>query len=133
MPTSEFSDALSRVSRPDESELAKIEQRLPPLLSVIAGMVDLTGFFTLGSCGRLSATFTGTDRRAASAASSPYVLRLPVGGCSTSPRCARQDMSLIPALYDWAFGSAAQRFYGLAERRQRAARRRRARHSALAH
>jgi hypothetical protein len=25
------------------------EARLPPLLSVIAGMVDLTGFFTLGN------------------------------------------------------------------------------------
>lgn len=28
---------------------ASIEARLPPLLSVIAGMVDLTGFFTLGN------------------------------------------------------------------------------------
>jgi hypothetical protein len=45
MPTfSGFSDAVSQVNRPDESELAKMEQRLPPLLSVIAGMVDLTGF-----------------------------------------------------------------------------------------
>ena len=50
MPTfSGFSDAVSQVNRSDESELAKMEQRLPPLLSVIAGMVDLTGFFTLGS------------------------------------------------------------------------------------
>src|SRR5499433_4602425 len=29
-------------------ELSRLEARLPPLLSVIAGMVDLTGFFTLG-------------------------------------------------------------------------------------
>src|ERR1700686_2335898 len=29
-------------------ELSHLEARLPPLLSVIAGMVDLTGFFTLG-------------------------------------------------------------------------------------
>jgi uncharacterized membrane protein YoaK (UPF0700 family) len=28
--------------------LSQLEARLPPLLSVIAGMVDLTGFFTLG-------------------------------------------------------------------------------------
>ena len=31
-----------------DAELSRIEARLPPLLSVIAGMVDLTGFFTLG-------------------------------------------------------------------------------------
>ncbi|WP_018319089.1 DUF1275 family protein [Bradyrhizobium sp. WSM2793] len=28
--------------------LSRLEARLPPLLSVIAGMVDFTGFFTLG-------------------------------------------------------------------------------------
>ena len=32
----------------DAAELVRLEARLPPLLSVIAGMVDLTGFFTLG-------------------------------------------------------------------------------------
>jgi uncharacterized membrane protein YoaK (UPF0700 family) len=32
----------------DGAELSRLEVRLPPLLSVIAGMVDLTGFFTLG-------------------------------------------------------------------------------------
>ena len=32
----------------DAAELSRLEVRLPPLLSVIAGMVDLTGFFTLG-------------------------------------------------------------------------------------
>jgi uncharacterized membrane protein YoaK (UPF0700 family) len=41
-------DALSQSNPPDESELSKIEERLPPLLSVIAGMVDLIGFLTLG-------------------------------------------------------------------------------------
>src|SRR5215831_3676293 len=30
-------------------ELSRLRYRLPPLLSVIAGMVDLTGFFTLGN------------------------------------------------------------------------------------
>jgi uncharacterized membrane protein YoaK (UPF0700 family) len=29
--------------------LSRLEERLPPLLSVIAGMVDLTGFFALGN------------------------------------------------------------------------------------
>jgi uncharacterized membrane protein YoaK (UPF0700 family) len=42
------SDVLSQAYPQDESELSKIEQRLPPLLSVIAGMVDLIGFLTLG-------------------------------------------------------------------------------------
>ena len=32
----------------EDTELSRLEKRLPPLLSVIAGMVDLTGFFTLG-------------------------------------------------------------------------------------
>jgi uncharacterized membrane protein YoaK (UPF0700 family) len=33
----------------DADELSVIAERLPPLLSVIAGMVDLIGFFTLGN------------------------------------------------------------------------------------
>jgi uncharacterized membrane protein YoaK (UPF0700 family) len=32
----------------EDGELSRLEKRLPPILSVIAGMVDLTGFFTLG-------------------------------------------------------------------------------------
>jgi uncharacterized membrane protein YoaK (UPF0700 family) len=32
----------------DAVALSRLKARLPPLLSVIAGMVDLTGFFTLG-------------------------------------------------------------------------------------
>ena len=32
----------------EDAALSRLEKRLPPLLSVIAGMVDLTGFFTLG-------------------------------------------------------------------------------------
>ena len=32
----------------DAATLSRLEAWLPPLLSVIAGMVDLTGFFTLG-------------------------------------------------------------------------------------
>jgi uncharacterized membrane protein YoaK (UPF0700 family) len=41
-------DALNPANPLDERELSKIEERLPPLLSVIAGMVDLIGFLTLG-------------------------------------------------------------------------------------
>ena len=33
----------------DALMLSQLQARLPPLLSVIAGMVDLTGFFTLGN------------------------------------------------------------------------------------
>ena len=33
----------------EEAELRRMEERLPPVLSVIAGMVDLTGFFMLGN------------------------------------------------------------------------------------
>ena len=33
----------------DAIALSRLEERLPLLLSVIAGMVDLTGFFTLGN------------------------------------------------------------------------------------
>jgi uncharacterized membrane protein YoaK (UPF0700 family) len=34
---------------PADAPLSRLETRLPPLLSVIAGMVDLTGFVTLGN------------------------------------------------------------------------------------
>ena len=44
-------DALESLgsSSNDAAALSRLEQRLPPLLSVIAGMVDLIGFFTLGN------------------------------------------------------------------------------------
>ena len=61
-----FPDELSQVSRPEERELFKMAERLPPLLSVIAGMVDLTGFFTLGSI--FTAHVTGNLVVAAAAA-----------------------------------------------------------------
>jgi len=42
---------LGEAGRPADNTMAlsRLEERLPPLLSVIAGMVDLTGFFTLGN------------------------------------------------------------------------------------
>jgi len=51
MLTLTTSDAIhpSRGPSDDALALSQMEGRLPPLLSVIAGMVDLTGFFTLGN------------------------------------------------------------------------------------
>jgi uncharacterized membrane protein YoaK (UPF0700 family) len=53
-------------SADDPVELSRLEARLPPLLSVIAGMVDLTGFFTLGHI--FTAHVTGNIVVAAAAA-----------------------------------------------------------------
>ena len=39
-------------------EVSRLESRLPPLLSVIAGMVDLTGFLTLGIFSRSTSPAT---------------------------------------------------------------------------
>jgi uncharacterized membrane protein YoaK (UPF0700 family) len=41
--------ALPVTSSEDEAKLLRLEEQLPPVLSVIAGMVDLTGFFMLGN------------------------------------------------------------------------------------
>jgi uncharacterized membrane protein YoaK (UPF0700 family) len=51
MLTLTTTDAIHPSRHPSDEALAlsRFEARLPPLLSVIAGMVDLTGFFTLGN------------------------------------------------------------------------------------
>jgi hypothetical protein len=50
MLTLTTSNAIHPSRHPSDEALAlsRLEARLPPLLSVIAGMVDLAGFFTLG-------------------------------------------------------------------------------------
>jgi uncharacterized membrane protein YoaK (UPF0700 family) len=49
MPASAQRDQTSAIPARAEAELLHMEEWLPPLLSIIAGMVDLTGFFMLGN------------------------------------------------------------------------------------
>jgi uncharacterized membrane protein YoaK (UPF0700 family) len=68
MSTLARSSALPNIADPanDAAELSRLEAWLPPLLSVIAGMVDLIGFFTLGHI--FTAHITGNLVAAAAAA-----------------------------------------------------------------
>jgi len=49
MPVSAQRDQTSASPVHAEAEMLRMEERLPPVLSVIAGMVDLMGFFMLGN------------------------------------------------------------------------------------
>src|SRR6267142_2409491 len=52
MPTSDRESpalGISAHAADDPAEVTRFEERLPILLSIIAGMVDLTGFYTLGN------------------------------------------------------------------------------------
>ena len=65
-PAKRVLTAANRSVDADVVELSRLQNLLPPLLSVIAGMVDLTGFFTLGKL--FTAHVTGNLVLAAAAA-----------------------------------------------------------------
>jgi hypothetical protein len=74
MPTSATTSGSIHASN-DSLAPSLLQERLPPLLSVIAGMVDLTGFFTLGnlhgSCNRQSCVGGSGSRARRSAECGP--------------------------------------------------------------
>jgi uncharacterized membrane protein YoaK (UPF0700 family) len=71
-----------RLDQVGDTRLSWLEARLPPLLSVIAGMVDLTGFLTLGHVFTAHVTGNLVVATAAAAHSGPFnpaqVLAIPI-------------------------------------------------------
>src|SRR3974390_2430655 len=94
-------------------------QKTPVPLTFAGASSRLAGVpISLKSSGALSVTPAGTGIFAASAASSPYLRRRPVGTRTTSPSCARQDLGSTPQPL-----AAAGTSMGLAQRRPRPAHR----------
>lgn len=91
----------------DRLELSRLERRLPPLLSVIAGMVDLTGFFTLGNI--FTAHITGNLVVASSV--------LVHGGAMNIAELIAIPVAIIALAAVWLFAQASGR-HGAALARQ---------------
>ena len=74
----------------DAAELSRLGKLLPPLLSVIAGMVDLTGFLTLGNIFERC-----TDEKLHSVQMSDFVIR-PYNLCDRDVyMCGRTQKRLL--------------------------------------
>src|SRR5262249_11863362 len=122
-------DALGGLDRPadETTELLRLEKRLPPLLSVIAGMVDLIGFFTLGSftahvTGNLvvaaAAAVRGGPWNLAQALAIPVFMAAVAGAqvadypCFQPTRCSSDTAASCDAIFITARGVGFQCRYG---------------------
>src|SRR5215470_11704457 len=83
----------------DAAALSRLEARLPPLLSIVAGMVDLTGFFTLGHV--FTAHVTGNLVVAAAAAVN--------GGPFNTAQVLAIPVFMLAVAVVWVIGRASHR------------------------